>query len=277
MRLDLSSCDPAWLAAAEASLTQGKPGYLGLSFFFLSDAEARRFVKAVPASRPLTEPEGEVRASFHVVPRRWYKLAVQDGRIDGLSQYWQIDPAVTYPITTIRLFLRKYGAEPPPELEKRLEPYLRRRRQPWILGLKHRARTTTPRVSLRVDQDQLPDALTRMAALRYLPAELQGAYYQACQGAGNTEPFYITFGPGQSDDFSIDFSNIPASAIPLIDPCVATDAAWRYAKVRIAPETDGPRITWTGYLGYQEYRTYRSHFRVAAALLKLANDTQPVD
>jgi cyclopropane fatty-acyl-phospholipid synthase-like methyltransferase len=249
----ISSVPAAWLAEAEISVPcSGGPG--GLSFFFDAPAEFVTFLQVIGAPPQLWDCETRLRERFDLVPRRWVKVQ-GDERSRKFSQYFQVNPGDAYPITTLRLFLRAFGVADVAGLEALLRPALERDDTVWGLVLKHGDGVATPRLSLRTDRRVLPELLQQLVAANRLAPRLGAEYQRLGLTAPGDDTVYLSFDPRIANACALDFEHVPSDTVPGADAIFLRPVVLRYAKCRLASSGDQP--TWTAYLPYSAWQTYR--------------------
>jgi len=248
----ISSIPAAWLADAEISVPfAGGEG--GLSFFFDAPVEFAAFLEAVAAPPQLSDCEARLRGRFDLVPRRWVKVQ-GDGPSRRFSQYFQVIPRDSYPITTLRLFLRTFGVADVSGLEGLLRPALERDDTVWGLVLKHGAGGAAPRLSLRTDRRLLPDLLQRQVAAHRLAPQLGAEYERLALAVPGDDVAYLSFDPGTANAYALDFEHVPSGTVPGADTVFPQPLVLRYAKCRLSGPAGRP--AWTAYLPYPAWRTY---------------------
>lgn len=245
--LDLSAFDESWLAGAELSLALPDGEKKGLSFFFSDEEEFGDFLAAAGLPGEVLEHERRLRGKFDLLPRYWLKLHYLNSKVSGFSQYFQVHPALGYPITTLRLFLRMYGHERVEGLEDMLEPGLASGSTIYGLVLKHEKGTITPRLSLRVERQFLPELFERFVKAGYLGTDRAEAYLDWDKRISVGDFTYVSFDPGVPGGCVLDFEKISTATLPttLQGSDLPEDVPFNFVKCRLRADNTPE---WAAYL-----------------------------
>lgn len=241
----LDRCPPAWLVDAEISVPCGSPGPPALSLFFERSDPFDAFAEAHPHGALLQAHERAVRERFLLVPRRWVKLGV------GLSQYFQVDPTLAYPLTTLRVFLRHYGVPDVRSVAALLEPALASTDAIWCLILKHGGIAAVPRIACRIPRSTAAVQVAHLATRGFLGADVADAYLALLTRMPGGKDAIVSIEPHRAGHIAVDFENVPTEAVPGAAAIAPGLARLSYAKCRLA--TDGA-AAWTAYLPLPEWR-----------------------
>lgn len=235
---DLGAFPASWLADAELSLTVGRPERVGLSFFSTDRAAYAAFCTSQGV--PLDD-DVRLRGRFDLAPRHWLKLHYVGGECVGWSQYFAIHERNAYPITTLRLFARQYGAQDVARLEPTLLAALEHEESSWIVTVKR----GEPRISCRMPRVLLPSLMRAAVAEAYLDPARADAYLE-CDGrlhAGSD--VWVTMNPAGRSVGCLDFEDVETRSLPAGWEQVAAVPP-RYLKCRLHSGTGAPE--WVVYV-----------------------------
>jgi hypothetical protein len=246
---DLAGMPPAWLNGAELSIDLAHHQRVGVSFFFTDTAAFHSFCDHQRLPTEVQRDETALRGTFDLVPRHWIKRDFISGKPAGLSQYFTVHPRVNYPITTLRLFLRRHGCPDVAAIEPMLTPSLERQDSQWFLILK-RGQAPHPRIACRMVRSLLPDILDRLIAVGFLDHARAQAYsdWNSRLRAG---PFvYLSIDPNRPGACSLDFESVHPASLPDRWTELQRQMGWpslpRYLKCRIPTGSTVP--AWKVYL-----------------------------
>jgi hypothetical protein len=247
---DLGRFPPSWLAGAEWSLTVGRPERLGLSFFSTDAAAFNAFCDGIALPPAAREAEERLRARFDLLPRHWLKLHYLAGQRAGLSQYFTIHGRNRYPITTLRLFARQYGAREAAGLEALLRPALERDDTTWLITLKRGEQAAEPRISCRLPRAALPALMATVVVETYLDSQRAEHYLAWDRRLEAGDHLYVTFDPLRRELGCLDFEapgpcSLPAGWRKAATGFTAGNAP-RYLKCRL--RAGAVRPEWVIYL-----------------------------
>lgn len=232
-------------SAAELSLTLGADPLTGLSFYFETPAEWQDFLESKYGRPALAEADARVRSRFDLVPRRWVKLTFRDDVVVRVSQYFQIDPRLPRPISTIRTFCRMYGVRELGGLAAMLSQGLGSEATVWILALKYRGGEITPRISCRIPRAALGDMLAEMVAAGGLTRAQQDAFGEVNARMPGGDGVYVSITPGGLGPVDLDFERVVAGTVPELGARFPKDLCLSYLKCRVGP--DAGEKHWVGY------------------------------
>lgn len=208
---------------AEVRLDRETPERLGLRLYFADREGLADLVSRCSLPGGLLDCADEIATRFDVVPGHWLRLRIEDGEIVATGLNYEVPAQVHYPISTLRVFLRRYGTVTPQGMEAALAPALQRRDTRW--GLTLDVESGKPSLFARIPRsllDPVARALVGSNAETTLSAIAPVAGSPWC---------YISWqpdSPGQR--FGVDLENVPLSAVPL-----SGSSAW--------PELPEPLIT----------------------------------
>lgn len=240
---------PSWRRDAEVSFSQHDPQRLGFQTRLETAAELQAFLQEMGLDPgPFLAADEQVRDRFLVSPFRWAKVGFRGLEAVDASQYWLVDPAAHYPITTLRVFARRFGTGPSPALEEVLRPALEDRSTRWGLALKPGAGARRASGFCSLPNSCLGAVLDRLAGEGLLPREQAahlGSFVAGCKG--RPEPF-----------LTVDLADPSSLAVDVEDPaCLEPVGEWlasladgppRYLKCRPA----GAELHWTAYFPWLE-------------------------
>ena len=163
----------------------------------------------------------------------------------GLSHYFDINPAMHYPVTTIRCFLRSYGCADAGIVEELLKPVLEARDTQWGLALKRSAGRTTPRVFFSIMRRLLNEALAPFVSLGYLSAAAVEQYREWNDRIRAGPRVFLSLDPTLGRLSSLDFCAVSAGQLPQTSG-TGCPQQFDYLKTRIMEPAPAPALT--GYL-----------------------------
>jgi hypothetical protein len=247
---DLGLFPAAWLAGAELSLAVGRPERVGLSLFSTDTAAFSAFCDQIALPPAAREEEERLRALFDLVPRHWLKLHYLAGERTGFSQYFTIHGRNGYPITTLRLFARQYGAREAAGLEALLRPALEREDTTWFVTLKRVQQAAEPRISCRLPRVALPELMATVVVEGYVDPRRADQYLAWDRRLETGDDLYVTFDPLRQELCCLDFEDPHPCSLPGSWEEAATDftdgATPRYLKCRL--RAGAARPEWVIYL-----------------------------
>jgi hypothetical protein len=237
----------AWLAGAELSRTLGDPDRVGLSFFSTDAAAFDAFTTQIGLPTVVRDDEATLRGRFDLLPRRWVKLRYRAGERIGCSQYFAIHERNVYPVTTLRLFARRFGVRDVARLEPALAPALERDDTQWIASVRRTGATAAPRFSCRVPRTALRALVTTLAAQRFVDSARAARYLDWNDRLRAGDAAWVTTDPLAADLCGLDFEEPDPGSLPGGWRETAGSAAPpRYLKCRLRSETSKPE--WVLYL-----------------------------
>jgi hypothetical protein len=224
------------------------PERVGLSFFSTDPGEFDAFCEACGDLREARRDEERLRATFDLLPRRWVKLHYCGGERVGSSQYFQLHPRNPHPITTLRLFLRRYGGDAG-GIAELLRPALEREETAWLLVLK-RIAAPRPRLVCRVHRSILPELMLSLARSGHLEEAVADEYLRWEARLQGEPHVYVSIDPGLPGSCATDYEAVrpdclPPAASRAAEPLAGNRAA-RYLKCRIRQPHHDPE--WVIYL-----------------------------
>ncbi len=202
----------------------------------------------------LVELAREVTARFDLVPGHWLKLGL-GGRC---ALNYEVPPFNHYPITTLRMFLRRYG-QVWPGLERALAPALEQQDSRWGVTLELTADGPRPRLFGRFSRTLLEGVVEALIAIGLADASARPAVTACSRMAGS--PFcYLSLAPGS---LGVDLEELPIEdlGLPLDSwPKLPEPLVCPYAKFR--------QGGWTAYLPWPAYAAWwkPTHSLAAEAL-----------
>jgi len=256
-----------WLTTAEVSRTPKAPLKAGLSLFFEHPAEWAAFEKTVALPEEALAHETALRESFAFEPRRWVKLHFHGEERTGLSQYLVVDHTLNYPITTLRLALKRSGVRDVAFIEPAFVSVLERRDSLWAIILKHEA-TGARRVclSLKTTRALLPELLDNLVAAERLSAVHAQRFLAVDHGMQAADGVYLSLDLAEGGAVSLDYEAVDLGSVPeeLAEPTPP-----EYVKCRLLTGQDEP--LWAGYYPFMallslEERTALLQWRRAGSL-----------
>ena len=212
----------ATLEAAEVGFSGARPE--GVRFSFLSRQNLQQSQSLLNFEPEALELDRRLRAKFDFIPIHWFKIGL---RKNELSIYWTIHPANTYPITTLRLFLRKYGAETD-GLEETLKPALEQPGSTAGVALKGKA----PRVFCKFPHHLLPVVLEHGLQNGWIQGEERALYlsWQERLSPKDDSSLWISL-DGFTRRSAVDFEDVSPEGIAL--PPLEGVMKIPYLKVRL--------------------------------------------
>jgi hypothetical protein len=231
---------------AELSQELGADPLTGLSLYFETPAEWQEFLESAHGTPALDDADARVRARFELVPRRWVKLTFRDDVVVRVSQYFQIDPRLPGPISTIRTFCRMHGIRELGGLAAMLSQGLRSEETVWILALKYRGAEITPRISCRIPRTALGNMLADMCAVGGLTEVQREAFAEVNARMQGGDNVYVSITPGGLGPVDLDFEQVVAGTVPELGDRFPKDLSLSYLKCRLAPDARDKH--WVGYV-----------------------------
>ena len=210
---ELTAFHPEWLDSSEISIALNGSRVTGLSFFFHDEASCAEFAARASLDACVLSDEKALREKYSLLPRYWLKIHFNGEQRSGLSHYFHINPAMRYPITTIRCFLRKYGMSDVGMVEELLKPALEAHETQWGLAIKRSLDLAVPRIFFSISRRLLRQALTPFTRCGYLSesAELQYLDWESRIRAG--ERVFISFDPSRCRLSSLDFCDVSSDQL----------------------------------------------------------------
>ena len=239
---DLAGFRPEWLDSAEVSFALAGPRVTGLSFFFQDEAAWEEFAAAQSLDERVMAEDKALRSKFSLLPRYWLKVHYNGRERCGLSQYFDINPALLYPITTIRCFLRSYGCADVGMIEDLLKPALEASGTQWGLALKRFPDQVVPRIFFSIKRPLLNEVLAPFVSLGYLSATAAGLYLEWEIRLKGSEGAFISFDPTFKTLSSLDFCAVPSEQFPGMLPAGLPEI-FDYLKMRIPGDSLEPEYT----------------------------------
>jgi hypothetical protein len=232
-------------SAAELSVELGPEPLIGRSLYFETADEWRTFLASEYGNPALAEGDTRVRARFELVPRRWVKLTFREDVVVRVSQYFQIDPRLPGPISTIRTFCRMYGVRTVGGLAAMLAQGLGSETTVWILALKYQGADISPRISCRIARAALSDMLANMVAAGGLSRAQQDEFIEVNARMRGSDGVYVSITPGGPGPVDLDFEQVVAGTVPELGTRFPKDLCLSYLKCRLDPDAREKR--WVGY------------------------------
>lgn len=242
---DLTSFRPEWLESAEVSFALAGPRVSGLSFVFHDEASCAEFAAAESLDECVMADEKALRAKFSLLSRYWLKIHYDGMERCGLSHYFDINPTMHYPITTIRCFLRSYGCTDTGITEELLKPALEARGTQWGLAIKRFSGLTVPRVFYSIERALLNEMLAPFVTLGYLSATAAEQYREWNERVSAGLRVFLSLDPTLGRLSSLDFCAVSAGHLPKISE-TRYPQQFDYLKIRIMEPTEAAALT--GYL-----------------------------
>jgi len=251
---DLAGLRPEWLDSAEVSFALAGPQVTGLSFFFHDEATCEEFAAAESLDKCVMADEKALRAKYSLLPRYWLKVHYNDRERCGLSQYFDINPVMHYPITTIRCFLRSYGCADVGMIEDLLKPALEASDTQWGLALKRFPSQVVPRIFFSIERTLLKQVLAPFVRLGYLSETAALRYQEWDNRISAGERVFISLDPTVQKLSSIDFCDVSSEQLG-----TALESGYPhqfdYLKIRIGEPAQAAVLT--GYLPLYRFRRQR--------------------
>lgn len=239
---DLAGFRPEWLDSAEVSFALAGPQVTGLSFFFHDEAACEEFAAAELLDKRVMADEKALRAKFSILPRYWLKMHYDGMQRCGLSHYFDINPTMHYPITTIRCFLRNYGCADVGMIEDLLKPALEANDTRWGVALKRFPAQTVPRIFFSIERTLLKQVLAPFVRLGYLSETAALLYLEWDVRITAGDRVFISLDPTLQKLSSLDFCNSPSKQFPEL-PNTGFPENFDYLKVRISSHSLKPEFT----------------------------------
>ena len=231
-----------WLTDAEVSGTPHAPDKAGMSFFFEIDAEWQAFQRVFALPTAAIAHEDALRAAFRFVPRRWVKLHYIRQKLTGFSQYLIVDPALRYPITTLRLALKRSGVSDVKFIEAAFRPALERDDCLWAVILKsHLDGSFQPRLSIRARRELLPQLLANLVQAGRLAEDIAAGFKAVDSAMGAGDLCYLSIDLNEIGSASVDYSDVAEASVP---PEVAAMTLPRYLKCQFKLGQAAPVWFW---------------------------------
>lgn len=242
----LATLPAPWLRDAELSFSRHDGERLGLQTRLDSAEELAAFLERFSLDRrPFVDADADVRSRFQVSPFRWAKIGFRGGTAVEASQYFLVDPSCHHPISTLRVFARRFGQGHAPILETVLHPALDAPDTRWGLATKPSpvpdrrqavAFCTIPRPCLTA-------VLERLAGHGLVPTSRAARLLEATGRLAGRPRVFLTVDLADPSRIAVDVEE-PTCLDPVAD-WLATLAphAPRYLKCRPA----GDDLHWTAY------------------------------
>ena len=186
----------------EIALSRDSPRRLGVRLFFAE-------TPALELPAELLRLAAEMQQHFELVPGHWLRLGLQNGQIGRYALNYEIPPQNRYPISTLRVFLRRYGCRPPAQLELALAPALELLDSRWGLTLELTPEGPRPRLFGRMPRALLKKVGGNLAGPSFAPL------LQRTQAFSGSPWCYLSFAPDHPELLSIDLEEIPLEALNL--------------------------------------------------------------
>lgn len=233
-----------WLVSAEVNRTPAAPRKSAVSFFFEHPAEWAAFRRIMELPEKAITQEDQLRSDFDFVPRRWVKLHYNGADWVGISQYLVINPGVNYPITSLRVALRRCGAPDVRFIERAFQPALQSEDSLWAVILKQedikKDVVARPRLSCYVDRAIVPGILDTLVKSEWLSAELGARYQDMNERIVAGDQIYLSLDLLEKNAVSLDFEDVVPGSVP---PEIRPDMP-RYLKCRFLPGRPEPVWSW---------------------------------
>lgn len=211
----------------EVRLDEGSPGRLGLRLHYSDPSELPPRV---------AELARRLSGEFDVVPGHWMRLRLEQGQVTGWALNYEIPPWNRYPISTLRVFLRRYS-QAVPGLEAALAAALEREDTRWGFSL---------------DLDgpgrifgRIPWNLLEPVALALDP-EGARVSLDACARIGASPWCYLSYQPGSP--LGIDLEDVPLESLPL-----PLDSWPRRPEPLLCPYAKCRGERWAAYLDWPAF------------------------
>jgi hypothetical protein len=245
----------------EISALLSTGAWRGISVMTFNPATYAAISTALDLCRQAQKEESWLREHFDLIPRYWIKRQLGKRRI-SFSQYFTIHPRNSYPITTIRLFLKRYAADFNNRLDAALEPVLEATQTTWYLILKELGFSRPiPRICCRIQTHNLPALLTALVNEQYVANDIAEAYRRWNECLQPAEAVYVSLDP-IGGKLALDWEKLDNGGLPAGLEQVAVRIGGyepRYLKCRINNINNEPE--WIGYwpvIGLEASRVERS-------------------
>lgn len=239
-----------WLATSEASIVLSDgPRLAGLSFFFHAESECAEFTTRAGLGKKAMGCERAIRRRIPLLPRYWLKIHYDCLRPCGLSHYFQIDPSLNPPLTTLKYFLRTCGMRHIEGIEPLLKPVLESADTVWGLAVKRFRKVSFPRIFCQIARPLLKDALDVFVGSGYISNASSFCYREWDNRLSGSDTVFLSIDPTLQRLASIDFCDIPVGEIQEAQN-LNFPAHFSYLKIRVASTTAAPDVV--GYLPLQE-------------------------
>ena len=241
---------------AEICLYAGRPEKVGLRFMFLDWRDVEALAAAADLPREILDDEKIIRKKFDLTRGHWIKIGYVDGRPRVYSQYFAIAPGHHYPISTLRLFLKMYGASGAHLLEELLAPGLNDPGSIWNLALKRDADGAHPRIYGRVRRSVLGALLERAVSTGLISSTHREAQLEWDGKIRAGRLVYYSVDPGTPGGMAVDYEELPAALLPfspeLFQAGLPPDFKLPYLKCRIRDGKPDPE--WVAHLAWSWFR-----------------------
>lgn len=249
---DLAGFRPEWLETSEVSVSLDGPRVVGLSFFFHDASSCAEFSTCAALDERVMADERTIRDTYDILPRYWLKLHYSGRARCGLSHYFQINPMLHYPITTIRCFLRGCGHTAVGILEELLKPALEADDTRWGMAIKRLPGRTFPRVFFSLAPPLVAPLLASCVRFGFLSEAAGEGYREWADRFGSGRPVFISIDPTMGKLASLDVCDLPSEqvpggVIPFLPPRID------YLKMRMDDSFSLPE--YTAYVPWRAIRT----------------------
>jgi hypothetical protein len=237
----------SWLDAAEVSISIDDGTVRGVSFFLDTALELGEILDMAGGREVVLPHELRLRERFDLAPRHWVKLHNPTSQLTRYSQYFQLDPRLEYPVTSLRVFSRMYGVAPLASIEPALRPALLDGDAAWFLVVKHFLHGPEARIACRMRRVVAIEALHTLVATGHASATLADRYAGVLATESCGAHCFITLDPARRHAISVDLEGVPADDSTRAVPALARAERLRYVKYRGTREPSGP-FARTAYL-----------------------------
>jgi hypothetical protein len=244
---------------AEASLHPGRPSRLGLRLLFPGEEGWRACAAELGLPSTSLDLDARLREHFELVPDVWLRLRFDGPRLSAFSLNYVVMPHLRYPVTTLRLALRRSGLPPQFDVEPLLAVVLRETGTQWGFSLRWEDESIAEgRIFGRFPRSMLGQVLESLRAGSYMDDNAARLYAEWDARVVADRSVYLSLDPRRAGRLSVDFERVPTHRLPpdLWQPAVVEPppfASLAYLKCRL---DEAGRPSWTAYAPWWQLKLW---------------------
>ncbi|MGM0452971.1 MAG: hypothetical protein ACQERN_07385 [Thermodesulfobacteriota bacterium] len=241
---DVTGVKPEWLENAELSFSTKNRDIAGLSLFFVDFEALCEYVRIAALPEAILKQEAALRKKFDLVPAHWIKVQYRGQNHVSYSQYFHINPAIGYPITTLRLFLKTYGCRETEDMEAVLKDALEDETSRWGIALKWQQDQFFPRIFCKISRALLPGILDQFNRHHFISRKTADAYMVWDRQLGADDHVYVSIDFSLKRFSSVDFEHVRSESLQHCYNDMFFQGDFRYCKIRIPEDGVGPEFSF---------------------------------